>query len=368
MTRRKQGRPASRPHVWAFALAAWLAPPAALACSTMAIGPSDASVFAYSYDTSATGAGYIVLNPAGATRTSVMEGSTARWRTLFGGISFNQMGPGMPTAGVNTAGLFASLMWNDAAVFPPIDDSDIVNEQELIQRVLDRAASVEEAVAIFEDANVRAMSRIQYFVADRTGLTAAIRPTAGGMAVHSGDDMPVRALTNSNYADLVDAVSAYAGFGGTAPLPSRAMSPNPGSVERFVLAASAGRNSEPAAILDGFAALVAVENAQTRWRIVVEPSGPAIAFRLAGRAGEWRIDMAELDFSCKPTPHGRSLRGLSSAEPSIRFGPVARDRLAKTLADVLEGFARTIGLPPTIAGPLAEAQIGALTCPNGTGG
>ena len=70
---------------------------AALACSTVAIGPADARLVAYSYDTSATGAGFVFVNPHGARRTSIMEGDPPGWDVVHGSITFNQMGFGMPT-------------------------------------------------------------------------------------------------------------------------------------------------------------------------------------------------------------------------------------------------------------------------------
>ncbi len=347
---------------WPFILAGWLIAPAALACSTMALGPPESPLIAYSYDTSATGRGFIIVNPAGGERTSIMESSTARWQTRYGSVSFNQMGPGMPTVGINTAGLVVSLMWNDDVVFPETESSDIINELELIQRILDRAASIDEAVTLASNADVQALVPIHYFVADATGATAAIMPTRARMIMHRGANMPIRALTNSSYADLVDGLSGYEGFGGTAPLPHRAATQNPNSLERFVLAASAARSDEPVTVAEAFDALATVENPETRWQIVIEPGKQVIDFTLTGAATQWQIDMSGLDFSCAQIPLGQSLSELASGDAEVRFRPVEPDQLAGVVADVLDGFSGTIGLPREIAGPLTQAQIGALTC------
>lgn len=358
----KCSQPERTRRLWTLALGAWLLPAAAIACSTLAIGPRDAPIIAYSYDTSATGAGYIVINPIGATRASILEHSTASWETRFGSVSFNQMGPGMPTAGINTAGLFVSLMWNDAARFPSSEDSDIVNELELIQRVLDQAATVEEAVQLFESANVQAWSRIHYFIADGTGRTAAIMPTPDGLVVDIDENMPVRALTNSSYRNLLDSLSSYAGFGGAESLPSRGDAPNPNSLERFVLAASASENYGPVDPSDGFAALEAVENLETRWQIVVEPDLGVVEFQLVGDEQKWRINTTEIDYSCMPMPLVQSLSSLPASDMDIRFQPLVGDQLTETLVEVLEGFSDTIGLPAELARPIADAQINAVVC------
>lgn len=354
--------PDVRPCLWGLIVAAGLLPPAAIACSTMALGPSETPLLAYSYDTSATGAGYVVVNPPDATRASIMENSTATWQTLFGSVSFNQMGPGMPTAGMNTAGVFVSLMWNDAARFPPVEGPAILNELEVIQRVLDRAANVDEAIGILGDADVHAMSRIHYFVADATGRTAAVLPTPDGPVVHVDGTMPVRALTNTSYRELLHALSGYEGFGGVAPRPTPADTSEPDSVERFVLAASASQPHRPVTPQDAFMALDAVENSETRWQIVAEPGTGAIAFRLKGSEQAWRIDATRIDYACRPTPLAQSLDVQALAEQGIRFQPLVADQLGHTLFEVLAGFALGIGVPVEAAWPIAEAQLQALTC------
>ncbi|WP_170346225.1 hypothetical protein [Ruegeria atlantica] len=238
----------------------------------------------------------------------------------------------------------------------------MINELELIQLVLDRAATAEEAVSIIADANVRAMSRIQYFVTDATGVTVAVLPTLDGLIVNIDENMPVRALTNTGYQDLLDQLSRFTGFGGTSPLPFRTIKPNPDSVERFALAASASKNHEPVAVSDGFAALEAVENPDTRWQIVVQPSDGVIAFSVAGSAQQWRIDMGEIDYSCLPGPPAQSLNDLPVSETGVQFQPLENHRWAGTLFEVLTGFSDTIGLPPELAWPITDAQIASITC------
>ena len=98
---------------------------------------------------------------------------------------------------------------------------------------------------IFGGANVQALSRIHFFVLDARGRTAAVQPSHDGWAVYGDEAMPVRALTNSSYPDLLDALSGYVGFGGVVPLPFRTEIAHPGSVERFVLAAAASQNDMP---------------------------------------------------------------------------------------------------------------------------
>lgn len=343
---------------WSLTAVTCVVAPAVLACSTMALGPAGSRVIAYSYDTSASGAGYLFVNPQGGIRTSIMEDSTANWHTDHGSITFNQMGFGMPTAGMNTKGLFVSLMWNDAAAFPAAKSTDILNELELIQLLLDRAASVEEAVTLAREASVQAMVPIHYFVADATGATAALTPTRDGMTVHLGRDMPVPALTNSNYDDLLAGLAGFDGFGGSTPIPAPMMQ-EPSSLNRFVLAARATQ-SRPK---DAFAALEDVKNEQTRWQIVASPTERRIQFSLTDTASQGHIEMGDIDFSCRDDVTGLNLEIAHTTGDTLDFTQASATEMAGVLSDVLAGFADTIGMPLEWAGPIVKAQMGSFTCP-----
>ncbi|WP_299868494.1 linear amide C-N hydrolase [uncultured Roseobacter sp.] len=348
-----------RHSAWSLAAITSVVAPAVLACSTMALGPAGSRMIAYSYDTSATGAGYVFVNPRGGTRTSIMEDSTARWPTEHGSVTFNQMGFGMPTAGMNTAGLFVSLMWNDAAAFPATKSTDILNELELIQLLLDRAASVEEAVTLAREASVQAMVPIHYFVADATGATAALTPTRDGISVHLGRDMPVPALTNSDYDDLLAGLATFDGFGGRKPLPvSKAHERS--SLNRFVLAAHATHSGST----DGFAALEDVKNDQTRWQIVASPTEQTIQFTLTDTTSQGRIVMGDIDFSCHDSVTGLNLENARTTGDTLDFTQPSATEMTDVLSDVLAGFADTIGMPLEWAGPIVKAQMGSFTCPD----
>lgn len=347
---------------WPSVLVSCLFAPTALACSTFAIGPDDNPLIAYSYDVSIVGSGYIFVNPSQAERSSIMEGSTARWDVNHGSVTFNQMGLGMPTVGINTMGLVVSLMWNDDVIFPSIIDSAIVNELELIQMVLDRAASVDEAAQLFDGTSVQALVPIHYFIADAAGATAIVTPTRGGMQVHIGDDMPIRALTNSSYEVLLRDIEGYAGFGGSRPLPPSSLDHEPSNQERFALAASAANQRDAVAVDDAFDALLSVQNAQTRWQVVFDPRGGIIHFAFPGDDRRWQIDMAQVDFACSSWPRGQSLDDLSTPDNVLTFPRLHQAGLVGTLTTVLDGFVDTIGLPADIAEPLAQAQLHALHC------
>ncbi len=334
----------------------------ALACSTVALGSGDRRLIAYSYDTSATGAGLVFVNPAGAGRRSIMEGEAAAWTTGHGSVSFNQFGLGMPAAGMNTAGLVVSLMWNDDAVYPLAGERPTVNELEFIQRLLDRAGTVDEAIAMLDGVAISGLVPIHFFVADAQGATAAITPTAEGFVVHAGQDMPVPALTNTSYAALVAQLAGFEGFGGARPVPGRAGTDDPDSLTRFAIAARAAAAPATPVLNDAWDVLGGVENRQSRWQIVFMPAARRIVLRRVGADGQWRIDLDTLDFSCRDLPLGRPIDGLSPDETIARLSPVDPVAMTGVLTEVFAGFEATTGLPPEAAGAVVAAQRDALDC------
>src|SRR5262249_56155005 len=107
---------------------------------------------------------------------------------------------------------------------PAADGRPAVGILEWIQYNLDRHASVAEVVANAEA--VRPMSRvtIHYLVADASGDVATLEYLEGKLVIHRGVTLPVRALTNSTYAD---SVAAFDRPRPPAPVPPSLSSPNP---------------------------------------------------------------------------------------------------------------------------------------------
>ncbi len=358
------------PRRWARALgwsvAMSLSTSVALACSTVALGSPDRPLVAYSFDFDATGAGFIFVNPAGVMRSSIMEGTPAQWAARHGSVTFNQLGPGMPAAGMNTAGLVVSLMWNNGAVYGGEETAPIVNELEFIQRLLDTSGSVDEALAQLEGIRIEGIVPIHYFLADRTGMTAALTPTASGFLVHTGDDMPLAALTNTSYAELLEEVTAFDGFGGTNAVPRDAdREADPNSLQRFAVAASASRMAGSLSTADqAFGVLDDLANLETRWQIVFDQAGQQIDFRIVGQDGTYRIALPEIDWRCRDRPLAAQLPDVSGKAFPEAFAPANPAAVSAVSREVLSSFSKASGLGPEIADGLTAGQLASAVCPS----
>ncbi len=334
---------------------------AALACTTMALGLPQKPVIAYSFDYAAADAGFLFVNPASATRSSIMDDTPAQWTVRHGSVTFNQMGPGMPAAGMNTAGLVVSLMWNDDAVFAGDEDAPVVTELEFIQRLLDTSASVDEAMNALHGVRIQGFVPIHFFVADRTGNAAIITPTRAGPTIHELQDMPVPALTNTSYAELKQRLADFAGFGGEQDMPES--DGDPSSLKRFLIAADAiGQAGASVTPDEAFSALARVANRSSRWQVVFDPTEGRVAFRIVGSTGTFRVDLSTIDFECRERPLALALSGVSGADLPASLATVDPAAVSAATRQILASLPRAAGLSPDMADGLTAGLLAAVSC------
>jgi penicillin V acylase-like amidase (Ntn superfamily) len=170
-----------------------------------------------------------------------------------------------------------------------------------IQYQLDRWATVDEVVQHADEVRVSSRTaRIHFLACDRTAKCAAVEFVDGTLVVHSGDQMPVRTLTNDTYEASCSFLQRHEGFGGEHAVPA-----SNESLDRFVrassLAASAQREDrgKPGLVDDAFAILASVSMGQySVWNLVYEPLKGRIHYRTYDHPGTKRIDLASLELSC----------------------------------------------------------------------
>jgi len=275
--------------VGALGLAALAATPAS-SCTTVCLLEKDRAVVAYNYDFHAPD-GLVLVNKRGTRKVSMVPSQAATWTAVHGSVTFNQFGRDNPMTGLNEKGLMVSQMWLDETKYPAADSRPVVGILEWIQYNLDRHASVPEVLANAEA--VRPMSRftIHYLVADRSGDVATLEYLDGKLVVHHGAALPVRALTNSTYADSVAAFE-QARRAGNVPA-SRS------SLDRFVRAAVLAGAGQADPLGRGFEVLASVAQPNlTRWSIVYDLGAGEVHYRTDGNNAIRRITLASLDFSC----------------------------------------------------------------------
>ena len=328
----------SRTHALpAILLACALAAPSAQPCSTFCLGSGDGLVFGKNYDWS-FGDGMLFVNARGARKSAqrTSHGEPATWSSRFGSLTFNQYGREFPSGGINEAGLVIELMWHEDGRYPAPDARPTLGCLQWIQYQLDTAATVDELLA--SDARVRIDSPVplHFLVADRAGRVAAVEFLDGRLVAHTGDRLPLRALTNSSYSDSVAYVRGLDAAHSAAP-------GGPASLARFARAAARVRGFDKGERADAvaFAFDTLAEVAQpghTQWSIVYEPAAGRVHFRTLHRREIRTVRLAGLDFGCPSAGRSFDLDANAAGDITSALAPYS----AEANADLVRrSFAKT---------------------------
>ena len=275
------------------------------ACTTFCLRDGERIVFGKNYDWQ-VGDGHLFVNPQGLMREAFEEGARhVVWTSRFGNVTFNQYGRDFPSGGINEAGLVVELMWLDEGEYPAPDERAQIGNLQWIQYHLDTSATVRDVIASDAEIRIVANSPLHYLVADLQGEVAAIEFLEGKMVVHTGEDLPFPALTNSRYDQSREYLRTWRDQHG-ADLPR-----SNDSLPRFARTASQvlaygrgeGKNGLADPVEYSFDLLAdAAQGDHTQWSIVYEmhpESGEKKVYwktHEVPRVKHLRLD--ELDFSC----------------------------------------------------------------------
>lgn len=177
-------------------------PATSQSCSSFCLDNGDYCVFGANQDNNID-AGLLYVNKRHVLKMGwdpSMSGEYARWISKYGSVTVVHAGYQLAWAGMNEAGLMISTMALGATENPPADERPPLSSSFWIQYLLDNYATVEEVIA--SDSKVRIFDTVDhYLVCDRSGDCATIEFLEGRMVAHTGDSLPVKALTNSVYWD-----------------------------------------------------------------------------------------------------------------------------------------------------------------------
>ena len=271
------------------------------ACTTFFISKNGQLAFGRNYDW-ITDAGYITKNNRGLLKTSFKnpEGSTIKWVSRYGSLTFNQYGKEFPTGGMNEKGLVVELMWLDGSQYQKVDERPTVNVLQWIQYQLDNCATVDEVIATDKLLRIDASNPpLHYLVADASGKAATVEFLNGKLVVHKGNDLPIPVLTNTDYASSTKAVKASGILEG-----NTSTTFNDNSLQRFAKACSMvnefKQNDSKQSLID-FSFDVLKNVAQpgwTKWSIVYDVSNKTVYFKTAMFTSVKSVAFSDFDFDC----------------------------------------------------------------------
>lgn len=277
--------------------------PALEACSTFVLKSGQNLVFGRNYDW-AIGYGFVMVNKRNQIkRTDLPPGASAKpvqWISKYGSITFNQYGREFPMGGMNEAGLVVEVMWLEGTEYPSPDARPALSELQWVQYQLDTARSVKEVIA--SDASLRISANsvpIHFLVSDKTGEAVTVEFLDGKMVCHTAETLPVKALTNSTYADSMEYLKTHKGYGG-----EREIGFSGNSLDRFSRAAhmlSSYEKSKSKEIVDyALSILDSVDNPEwTQWSIVYDVANRTVHFKTKDAPRLKKFAFEDFDFDCQ---------------------------------------------------------------------
>jgi len=270
-------------------------------CTTFTIKDGNNLVFGRNLDWS-TAAGHIEVNKKGLIKQASVGKAEKpfEWVSLYGSVTFNQLGKEFPFGGMNEKGLVVEQMWLDAAKYPEADDRAGLSELQWIQYQLDTAATVDDVIA--SDKVVRISSKLSgatlhFLVTDSQGNSAVIEYLDGKMNAYSGKALPFTALTNDCYFRSLQYQKTWveAGDGLTVPGTEE-------SLVRFSKAAKmiTAYNGSKNAVDYSFDILNYVgQDKFTQWSIVYDIKNMKIYYRTYTNQAVKSFDLKNIDFTQK---------------------------------------------------------------------
>lgn len=310
----------------------------AAACTTFNLRSGDINIFGKNYDWS-VGEGAVIINKRGMAKTAMTvkdeTGTPASWKSKYGSITFNQYGREFALGGINEAGLVVELMAVPEGDFPAPDSRAYLGKTQYRQYLLDSFSTVKEVIE--SDSLIRVSGKgkapaFHLLISDRSGNSAVIEFIGGKRVVYTGETMPVRALSNTSYANSLTHWKAK-----KIPTEDKWM-----SVERFIRAADSANSFDAKAVKapvdHAFGILKqATQGDKTKWNIVYDISNLRVFFHTSSNPKERFVDLKDVDFSCKSPA---KMIDIDTGNGSVvsSFQPYTMQANRKQIADA---FAKT---------------------------
>lgn len=271
--------------------------------------------------------GLLLANPRGREMEPVRYAGipSKAWASQFGSLTFTAFGKDFPEGGMNEAGLIIEPMTLMKTKYPPVERTPRLQFGQWMQYILDSFATVRDAVR--RVSNVFPLGWTSHFlVADQEGDCATIEFLDGKPVCHTGDQLPVPAITNDSYAECLAFLGEHVGFGGGKPIPEDA-----GSLQNFARIAERLASYDSRSCDDpvryGFSVLNRASSPNlTKRSTVYDIARRQVHFRTVLGGAIRMVDMRRLDFS--PTAQTMMVDVGADAEGDVTASAVPLTREA----------------------------------------
>ncbi len=277
--------------IWLAVLALTFAIPPSIACSAF-FWAGNNMIFGKNFDWY-NGAGYIIKNNRGVSKYaySISRNTPAHWTSVYGSLTFNQIGKEFPYGGINERGLVVEQLWLHAATYAD-NANETVSELEWIQYQLDNFATTEEVIAHIRSLTIKPIkATVHYFIADKNGQSAVIDFIGGQTIIHRKNGVS-QSLTNTGYAA---STAYYSQRGSGIDTASRL------SEDRFCQLSENLKKIQPSTASDAFRVLAqsaeATPTYKTYWTIVYDIQPMQVHIKTHVNPTPRTVRVSDYDFS-----------------------------------------------------------------------
>ncbi len=267
-------------------------------CTTFCLDHGGQPVFGRNLDWY-VGDGLVIINKRGVEKTALADSfnwdNLLSWTSKYGSVTFNQHGREFPLGGMNEAGLIVETMVLEDTEYPSPDSRPEVQTLQWVQYQLDNFSTIEEVISGQSQIRIREIADpgLHFLVCDRMGNCATIEFIGKKAVYHTKETMPVKALTNSKYAETISYWE-----NNSIPQPDKYK-----TVGRFARAANMVKKYDPkttkAPIDYAFNILENVAHPfYTQWRIVYDVKHLSVFFRTLENQSIRHFSLKSFDLSC----------------------------------------------------------------------
>jgi choloylglycine hydrolase len=300
-------------------------------CSTFLISTSDALLVGHNLDDYIEVPGLVVANPRGIAKENIswqdLTGFRSRsrprlrWVSKYGSITCNTFGREFPDGGLNEAGLYIGEMTLFGTKYPRDAELPKLYHCQWMQYILDNFETVEQVLASLSNLIMDGHCQWHFFTADKQGNTAAIEFPDGKTVIHTGEQMPVKVLCNSAYAEEMVHLSEYEGFGGTKPVDFEDRQGNDRFVQAAAMLQQYKSGQHQPAVGEAYAILAQLERGNNKWSIVFDLRQRRMYFRTYRASENKWVDFSAFDLSGAAPAMIRDIHQPGSGDIKGQFRP-----------------------------------------------
>jgi choloylglycine hydrolase len=173
------------------------------ACTTFLLDTPEGPVYGANLDLFIPGDGLVFINRRGIAKEGFQKNinsETAQWVSRYGSITFNLAGREFAFGGMNEAGLVVGSMELLDSKFPEPDERMPLTMGMWAQYVLDTCSTLDEVIACDKKVRIEdSAPPVHFLISDSEGNCVTIEFFDGNLHYRRGDNLPVKALTNSTY-------------------------------------------------------------------------------------------------------------------------------------------------------------------------